>query len=109
MTGVGESAGAAAKLVEVFKELPLWVFMGLAASAGVLLWVPAIAVSVPAGVRSWIVVGGVVCGLLASDRTGNRNAYRKNTCMEGVRRCPEKVPSDRSSTAESLVKFEATR
>jgi hypothetical protein len=68
MTGVGESAGAAAKVMEVLKDLPLWLFVGLAASAGVLLWVPAITVSVPAGVRSWIVVGGVVFGVLATAR-----------------------------------------
>jgi hypothetical protein len=65
MPGVAESAGAAVKVMGVLKDLPLWVFAGLAASAGLLLWVPAIAVYVPAGARPWIVVGGVVSGVLA--------------------------------------------
>jgi hypothetical protein len=37
MTGVEQGAGAATKALEVVKELPLWLLVGLAISAGVLL------------------------------------------------------------------------
>jgi hypothetical protein len=65
MAGVGESAGTTAKLLEVLKDLPLWLLSGLAISAGVLLLIPTFAVSVPSVARPWIIVGGVVCAVLA--------------------------------------------
>src|SRR5277367_2759449 len=68
MTGVGESAGTTAKLLEVLKDLPLWLLSGLAISAGVLLLIPTFAVSVPSVARPWIIVGGVVCAVLALAR-----------------------------------------
>src|SRR5258708_2929482 len=68
MTGVGEGAGATAKVLEVVKDLPLWLLTGLALSAGGLLWVPWFAPSVPALARPWIMMAGVVCGILAGVR-----------------------------------------
>lgn len=68
MTGVRESAGTTTKLLEVLRDLPLWLMSGLAVSAGVLLFIPALAVSVPPIARPWIIVGGVVCLVLALAR-----------------------------------------
>ena len=67
MTGVGEGAGTTAKVLEVLKDLPLWLLSGLAVSA-VLLLIPIFAVSLPSVARPWIIVGGVVCAVLALAR-----------------------------------------
>jgi hypothetical protein len=68
MTGVGEGAGIATKALEVVKDLPLWLLTGLAISAGVLLFLPAVALSIPAIARPWILCTGVVFGVLAASR-----------------------------------------
>lgn len=69
MTGVGESAGTAAKVLEVLKDVPLWLLSGLSVSAGVLLWIPALAVSVPTTAHPWIIIGGVIFAVLATARS----------------------------------------
>ena len=68
MTGVGEGAGITTRTLEVLKDLPLWLLVGLAVASGLLLFLPAIAASVPAVARPWIVVAGVVFGVLALAR-----------------------------------------
>jgi hypothetical protein len=68
MPGAGESVGTTAKVLEVLKDLPLWLLTGLAVSAGVLLLIPAFAASVPGVARPWIIVAGVVFGVLAVAR-----------------------------------------
>ncbi len=68
MTGVGEGAGATARVLEVLKDLPLWVLIGLAGSAALLLFVPVITASVPKSTRPWIVLVGVVCAGLSTAR-----------------------------------------
>ncbi|MBZ5493867.1 MAG: hypothetical protein LAO76_23350 [Acidobacteriia bacterium] len=68
MAGVEESAGTTAKILEILKDLPLWLLFGLAISAGALLLFPGIAASVPATARPWIIVGGVVFAALAVAR-----------------------------------------
>jgi hypothetical protein len=65
MTGIEQSAGAATKALEVLKDIPLWLLSGLAISAGVLLWVPAL---LPPAVRPWIIIGGITFGVLAAVR-----------------------------------------
>ena len=65
---IRESAGITAKVLEVLKDLPLWLLIGLALSCGFLLFVPAIAASVPAIGDRWIVIAGVVIGALAIAR-----------------------------------------
>lgn len=68
MTGVEQTAGAAAKIVEVLKDLPLWLLSGLAASAGVLVWIPSFAAVVSPAVRPFVVIAGVIFGVLAVAR-----------------------------------------
>jgi hypothetical protein len=68
MTGVGEGAGIATKALEVVKDLPLWLLTGLAVSAGILLFLPAVAPSIPPVARPWILGTGVVFGVLAASR-----------------------------------------
>ncbi len=68
MTGVGESAGATAKILEVLKDLPRWLLIALAGAEGLLLFVPTIATAAPAGARPWVVLMGVVSGALAATR-----------------------------------------
>ena len=68
MNGVGEGAGAAAKVLEVLKDLPLYIFVGLALAAGGLLFLPSIAQSVPASAHPWILIGGIVSASLAFAR-----------------------------------------
>jgi hypothetical protein len=68
MTGIGEGAASAAKGLEVIKDLPLWVFLGLTISALALLFAPGIASAVPAAGRPWIIVAGVCSGGLALAR-----------------------------------------
>jgi hypothetical protein len=68
MTGVQEGAGTAAKVLEVLKDLPLWLLFGLTISAGTLLFVPSIAALGPAIARPWIIVAGVVFGSLTVAR-----------------------------------------
>src|ERR1019366_153549 len=65
---VSESAGAATKALEILKDLPLWLLTGLAVACGVLLFFPAIAASAPAAARPWLVLGGIVFGVLAIAR-----------------------------------------
>src|SRR5437667_4713957 len=65
---VVEKAESAAKILQGLQDLPLWVFAGLTTSAAILLWIPAIAAFVPAYVRPWIVMAGVICGSLAGAR-----------------------------------------
>ncbi|MGC2768421.1 MAG: hypothetical protein WB607_23155 [Candidatus Acidiferrum sp.] len=43
MTGVGEGAGITTKALEVMKDLPLWLLIGLSIAAGLLLFFPAFA------------------------------------------------------------------
>ena len=68
MTGVEEGAGVTTRMLEVLKDLPLWLLSGLAVAAGVLLVIPKIAASLPTGARPWIVIAGVVFGVLALAR-----------------------------------------
>jgi hypothetical protein len=68
MTGVGEGAGITTRTLEVLKDLPLWLFIGLAVACGLLLFFPAIAISVPAVAHPWIDLAGVVFGVLALAR-----------------------------------------
>lgn len=65
MTGVEQGAGAATKALEVLKELPLWLFSGLAISAGILLLIPGL---LPPSVRPWIISAGVTFAVLAVAR-----------------------------------------
>jgi hypothetical protein len=65
MTGVEQTAGIATKIIEVLKDLPLWLLIGLAASAGVLLWIPPFAASLPSAFRPFVVIAGVIFGVLA--------------------------------------------
>src|SRR5215467_12267725 len=67
MTGVGESAGSTAKILEVLKDIPLWLLTGLALSASVLL-LPAVSKMLPPVARPWLVLCGVVFGVLAVAR-----------------------------------------
>ena len=68
MTGVGEGAGIATKALEVVKDLPLWLLTGLAVSAGILLFLPGVAPSIPGVARPWILITGVVAAVLAASR-----------------------------------------
>jgi hypothetical protein len=68
MTGLGEGAGITTKTLEVLKDLPLWLLIGLAVASGLLLFFPPIAALAPAVARPWIVVLGVVFGVLAVAR-----------------------------------------
>lgn len=62
---VEQSAGAATKALEVLKDVPLWLLSGLAAAAGLLLWIPGL---VPLALRPWIIGAGVTFGVLAIAR-----------------------------------------
>jgi hypothetical protein len=62
---VEQSAGAAAKALEVLKDVPLWLLGGLAVAAGVLMWMPGL---VPLPIRPWFIGGCVVFGTLAGAR-----------------------------------------
>jgi hypothetical protein len=64
MSGVEETAGATAKTLEVLKDLPLWLLAGLAISAAVLVKVP----SLPTSARPWVIIAGVVFGVLTAVR-----------------------------------------
>jgi len=64
-----QTAGTATKILEVLKDLPLWLLIGLAASAGVLLWIPPFAASLPPAIRPFVVIAGVMFGVLAVVRT----------------------------------------
>src|SRR2546426_5971896 len=68
MTEEGKGAEKTTKMREVRKALPLWLLIGLAVASGLLLFFPAIAASVPAVARPWIVLAGVVFGVLALAR-----------------------------------------
>jgi hypothetical protein len=70
MSGVEPNVGAATKALEVLKDLPLWLLAGLAVAAGTLLWAPWFAAALPASFRAWVLIGGVVFGVLALARTG---------------------------------------
>jgi hypothetical protein len=59
MTGAGEGAATAAKILAVIKDLPLWLFAGLTLSASALLFFSGIASAVPASAIPWIIVTGV--------------------------------------------------
>jgi hypothetical protein len=65
MTGVEEGVGAATKGLGVLKDLPLWLLAGLAASAGVLPRIPGV---IPAGLRPWVIGGGVTFAVLTAAR-----------------------------------------
>jgi len=65
MTGVEQTAGTATRILEVFKDLPLWLLTGLAASAGLLLCFPPFAASLPPTIRPFVVIAGVIFGVLA--------------------------------------------
>jgi|GEM_PF-1965373 len=65
MTGVEQGAGTATKALEVLKDLPLWLLVGVAVSAGVLLWVPGL---LPNSVRPWIVIVAITFAILAGAR-----------------------------------------
>ncbi|HXM92817.1 MAG TPA: hypothetical protein VOA64_00960 [Candidatus Dormibacteraeota bacterium] len=65
MTGAEQTARIATKIIEVLKDLPLWLLIGLAASAGVLLWIPPFAASLPPAIRPFVVIAGVIFGVLA--------------------------------------------
>jgi hypothetical protein len=69
MTGAEQTIGSATKIIEVLKDLPLWLLIGLTASGGVLLWVPFFAVSLPQSVRPFVIIGVVIFGVLAIVRT----------------------------------------
>jgi hypothetical protein len=69
MIGVEQTAGIGTKIIEVLKDLPLWLLTGLAASAGVLLWVPSFAASLPPPIRPFVVIAGAIFGVLAVVRT----------------------------------------
>ena len=68
MTGPGEGAATAAKILAVIKELPLWLFAGLTLSASALLFFPGIASAVPASAKPWIIMTGVGSAGLAITR-----------------------------------------
>lgn len=68
MTGAEPNVGAATKALEVLKDLPLWLLAGLGIAAGTLLWVPWFAAALPANFRPWVLIGGVVFGVLALAR-----------------------------------------
>jgi hypothetical protein len=68
MAAVGESAGATARILEVLKDLPLWLLAGIAGAAGLLLFVPTFATAAPVGARPWIVLTGVIFAALATAR-----------------------------------------
>jgi len=68
MATAGESAGAAAKILEVLKGLPLWLLIGVAGAAGLLLFVRAFATAAPVGARPWVVLTGVMFAALATAR-----------------------------------------
>jgi hypothetical protein len=68
MAAVGEGAGATAKVLEVLKDLPLWLLAGIAGAAGLLLFVPTFAAAAPVGARPWVALGGVVFLSLAIAR-----------------------------------------
>jgi hypothetical protein len=70
MTGVEQTAGIATKIIEVLKDLPLWLLAALAASAGVLIWIPPFAASLPLAIRPLVVIGGVIFGVMAIARAG---------------------------------------
>ncbi len=65
MTGVEQTAGTATRILEVLKDLPLWLLTGLAASAGLLLCFPPFAASLPPTIRPFVVIAGVIFGVLA--------------------------------------------
>src|SRR6266478_1192751 len=65
MTAVEKTAGTATKVLEVLKDLPLWLLTGLATSGGVLLWVPSLAASLAPAIRPFVVIAGVIFGVLA--------------------------------------------
>ena len=69
MTGAEQTAGAATEILKVLKDLPLWLLTGLAASAGVLLWVPPFAASLPTVIRPFVVTAGAILGVLTVART----------------------------------------
>ncbi|HKW61037.1 MAG TPA: hypothetical protein VJN89_00710 [Candidatus Acidoferrum sp.] len=68
MNGVEPTAGAATKILEVLKDLPLWLLGGLAASAGVLLHISPFAVSLPPATRPSVIIAEVIFGVLAVAR-----------------------------------------
>jgi hypothetical protein len=65
MNGIGEGTQGVAKVLDVLRNLPLWLFVGLATGAGVLLGVPQIAQALPTSLRPWIVITCVVSAALA--------------------------------------------
>ena len=83
MTGLGESAGITAKVLQVLKDLPLWLLAGLAAAAGVLLWIPSSAASVSAAGRPWFIVAAIVFGVLSAARAIGI-LFERITYLEGL-------------------------
>lgn len=65
MTGVEQTAGAAARTLEVLKDVSLWLLTGLALAAGVLVWVPPFAAYLQSAIRPFVVIAAVVFGVLA--------------------------------------------
>ena len=62
---VEHSAGTATKALEFLKDAPLWLLIGLAVAAGVLLRIPAL---LSLSIRPWVVSAGVTLGILAAAR-----------------------------------------
>ena len=62
---VEQSAGAAAKALEVLKDIPLWLLSGLSISAAILLAIPGL---IPLPARPWVMRASVVFGVLAIAR-----------------------------------------
>lgn len=65
MTTVGEGADAASKVIGILKDLPFWLLAGLAVTADVLLFVPAIAGELSESYRPWLIVAAVLANVLA--------------------------------------------
>jgi hypothetical protein len=54
-----------ARFIEVIKDLPLWLFTGLAVAAALMLFVPQISGELPKEFRPWLVISVVLFGVLA--------------------------------------------
>jgi hypothetical protein len=65
MNGVREGTEGIAKFLDVLRNLPLWLFAGLAIGTGVILGVPQIALVLPASLHPSVVITCVLSGALA--------------------------------------------
>lgn len=68
MSEVGDGSNAASKALDTLKDMPLWLFIGLAMAANFLLFAPIANAELPDEFRPWLFVGGVLFNFLAVAR-----------------------------------------